>query len=441
MTNRSDFPADFIFGTATSSYQIEGATEADGRGPSIWDTFAATPGKIIDGSDGSIACDHYNRWPDDLDLIRDLGMQAYRFSVAWPRVVPGGTGEVEPRGLDFYDRLVDGLLERGIEPHVTLYHWDLPQALSDRGGWLSRDTALAFGDYCAALAGRLGDRPVAYSTLNEPWCSSFLGYLTGEHAPGQRDRRAALLASHNLLLAHGYGMQALRSAAPGVNAGIVLNFSPAYPASESEDDVQAARRHDGFFNRWFADPVFLGRYPEDMLELYGDLVPELAAADLDQIRQPLDFLGVNYYNRAVIRNDPREPLGYSHVRTDLEHTAMDWEVYPDALRDLLLRLHRDYSPARLYVTENGSAYTDPEPEVGRVADPGRTAYLQDHIRASLEAVTAGVPLKGYFAWSLLDNFEWAHGYGKRFGIVHVDYDSQVRTPKDSALWYQAFLGQ
>jgi len=439
MIRRSDFPPGFVFGTATSAYQIEGAARADGRGESIWDRFAATPGNIADGSDGSVACDHYNRWEADLDLIHSLGVGAYRFSVAWPRIVPAGTGQTEQPGLDFYDRLVDGLLERGLEPHLTLYHWDLPQALADQGGWLNRDTALAFGDYAAVVAERLGDRPVTYSTLNEPWCSAFLGYLTGEHAPGERDLRSALTASHHLLLAHGYGLEALRATVPEVKAGIVLNFSPAWPATDDPADIEAARRHDGFFNRWFTEPLFRGSYPQDMLELYGELAPRPEDVDLQLISRPLDFLGVNYYNRAVIRDDPAQPLGYAHVRTAGEHTAMDWEVYPDALKELLVQLHRDCAPRELYVTENGAAFDDPEPIGGRVSDPSRTAYLQAHLQACLEAVQRGVPLRGYFAWSLLDNFEWAHGYRKRFGIVHVDYATQERTLKDSALWYRDFL--
>ncbi len=437
--NRTDFPEDFTFGVATSSYQIEGAVTEDGRGESIWDRFCATPGKIHAGDTGEVACDHYHLWRSDLDMIRSLNVAAYRFSVAWPRIVPDGRGRVEPRGLDFYDRLVDGLLERGVEPHVTLYHWDLPQALEDKGGWRNRDTAEAFADYAAVLAGRLGDRPVTYSTLNEPWCSAMLGYYTGEHAPGHRNLEWALQASHHLLLAHGLAISALKSEAPGSDAGIVLNFSPAYPASDREEDQRAALTHDGFFNRWFADPVFKGSYPADMLELYGAAAPEMEPGDLEVISRPVDFLGVNFYNRAVIRHEPQGKLGYAHVQPEGEYTAMGWEVEPSALRELLIRLQRDYAPGAMYVMENGAAYDDVPDQTGRVADKERRSYLERHIQAALGATEDGVQLKGYFAWSLMDNFEWAYGYAKRFGIIRVDYATQQRTLKDSALWYQEFL--
>lgn len=436
----SDFPADFVFGVATSAYQIEGAVNEDGRGESIWDRFSATPGKIKGDENGAVACNHYHSWQSDLDLIRDLNVGAYRFSVAWPRVLPDGYGRVEQRGLDFYERLVDGLLEREVEPHVTLYHWDLPQALESKGGWRNRDTAEAFAEYAHVMAERLGDRPVTWSTLNEPWCSAFLGHFTGEHAPGHRNFSWALQASHNLLLAHGRALAALRSALPEARVGIVLNFSPAWPATDSDDDRQAALRHDGFFNRWFADPLFKGEYPADMLELYKDQLPGIEAGDLELISGKLDYLGVNYYNRAVLRADEGAPLGYSHVRLQGEYTAMDWEVTPVALRELLLRLQADYSPPAMYVMENGAAYNDEYVE-GRVHDSERRSYLKRHIAAAGEARAQGANLKGYFAWSLLDNFEWAHGYGKRFGIVHVDYATQERTLKDSALWYREFLQQ
>lgn len=437
--DRNDFPAGFRFGVATSAYQIEGAAFQDGRGESIWDRFALTPGNIKDGSDGSVACDHYNRWPEDLDLIRGLGADAYRFSTAWPRILPEGSGRVEPRGLDFYDRLVDGLLERGIEPHVTLYHWELPQVLEEKGGWRNRDTAHAFAEHAAAVSGRLGDRPVTYSTLNEPWCSSLLSYYLGEHAPGHRNLSWALAASHHLLLAHGLAVDVLRSQVKEGQVGIVLNFSPAVPASEAAEDEAAARIHDGFFNRWFADPVFRGSYPSDMLEVYGDKALEPEPGDLKVISQPIDFLGVNFYNRAVIAADPGSAFGYRHVRVPGEYTAMDWEVCPAALRDLLLRLQRDYSPRAMYITENGSAWDDVIVD-GRIHDPARQSYLERHLQATSEAVEQGADVRGYFAWSLMDNFEWAYGYEKRFGIVHVDYGTQARTLKDSALWYQRFLG-
>jgi beta-glucosidase len=434
--NRSTtFPPGFVWGVATSSYQIEGATEADGRGVSIWDTFAATPGKIADGSSGAVACDHYHRWEDDLDLMQGLGVQAYRFSVAWPRVIPAGRGAVHPLGLDFYDRLVDGLLARGIEPHVTLYHWDLPQPLQDVGGWANRGIVDAFVAYADAVTGRLGDRVRSYATLNEPWCSAFLGYDVGEHAPGLRDRKLGLQASHHLLLAHGSALPVMRRNAPQARHGIVLNLYPAHPASDSPEDAAAAHRFDGFFNRWYLDPLLRGAYPDDMWRGYGAMAPAVEPGDLETIARPLDFLGVNYYSRAVLASDPSDAeTGMRTVEVEAERTAMGWEVYPEGLTELLVRLTRDYPVPPLYVTENGAAYPD-ELVDGRVDDVDRVRFLERHVEALRAALAQGVDVRGYFAWSLLDNFEWSHGYGKRFGLVHVDFDTLVRTPKRSAHWY------
>jgi beta-glucosidase len=426
---RADFPAHFQFGVATSSFQIEGATHEDGRGPSIWDTFCTEPGRISDGSTGDVACDHYHRWPQDLDLIHSLGVDAYRFSVAWPRVQPSGTGAINMAGLDFYEKLVDGMLERGLKPYLTLYHWDLPQALQDRGGWDNRDTAYRFAEYARVVAERLGSRVASYATLNEPWCSSILSYQLGEHAPGLRDRRAALSAAHHLLLGHGEAVKMLRGVVPGAELGIVLNLNPTYPATSSAQDAAAARRVDGEFNCWFLDPLLKGEYPADIWEAYGGDVPEVQDGDLSTIRQPLDFLGVNYYSRAYLSAQGQKPEGASY-------TEMGWEVYPQGLTDLLLRLNADYLLPPVFITENGAAYPD-QLSGESVHDAERLAYFVSHLEAVRRASEAGVDVRGYFAWSLMDNFEWAHGYSKRFGLVYVDYGDQRRILKDSARWYQA----
>lgn len=430
---RSDFPAGFTFGIATSAYQIEGATSEDGRGPSIWDTFCREPGRIRDGSSGDVACDHYHRWEADLDLIAALGVNAYRFSVAWPRVQPDGRGPVNAAGLDFYERLTDGLLARGIEPHVTLYHWDLPQPLQDTGGWPNRDTAERFAEYAAAVAGRLGDRVRSYATLNEPWCSSILSYEIGEHAPGLRDRRLALAAAHGLLLGHGLALPELRRQAPRAAAGIVLNLGPQMPASDRPEDVAAARLADGRFNRWFLEPLLRGEYPRDVWEACRADVPEVREGDLALIAAPLDFLGVNYYSRGVLS------ASGGGVPAGAPVTAMGWEIYPQGLTDLLLRLQADYPGLPpILITENGAAFTD-RLEEGQVHDPERVRYLQTHLAALRRALDAGVDVRGYFAWSLMDNFEWAYGYEKRFGLVYVDYPTQTRVLKDSGHWYRQFL--
>ena len=438
MTDAADpkLPAGFVLGAATSSYQIEGYGD-DGRGASIWDVFCTTPGKIVDGSDGSVACQHLSRWPQDLDLVRDLGFGAYRFSVAWPRVLPEGTGRVNERGLAFYDRLVDGLLERGIAPYMTLYHWDLPQALEDRGGWTARDIAVAFADYAEIVASRLGDRVSSIATLNEPWCSAFLGYLYGEHAPGiHGDRDGMASTIHHLLLGHGLAMQRMRSVAPRPELGIVLNFTPGYAATQGSADIAAAARHETANHDVFVEPLFGGGYPAEVL---ANLRLPIQEGDMQLIESPIDFLGINYYTRCLLVDDPQGPWpnARSVPAPAAPHTAMRWEVYPTALEDLLVRLSRR-TRVPLFVTENGAAYDDPDTIDGSgVADPERTAYYREHISAVLRAAQRGADVRGYFAWSLLDNFEWAYGYSKRFGIVHVDYATQVRTPKDSAKWLSA----
>lgn len=430
----------FTWGVATSAYQVEGAVAEDGRSPSIWDTFCRVPGAIDNGDDGSTACDHYHRVPEDVALIRGLGVGSYRFSVAWPRIVPDGTGPVNAAGLDFYDRLVDALLEQGITPNATLYHWDLPQALQDRGGWPERATAQAFAEYAAVVAARLGDRVADWATLNEPLCSAWIGHLEGRMAPGLTDLTAAVRASYHLHLGHGLAAQAVRAASPGpARIGIVNNLSPCEPASDSEADVAAARRADGHINRWWLDPVHGRGYPADMLEEYGVELPE-QPGDLKTIAEPLDWLGINYYFRQIIADDPGGAAPrFRQLPYGERHTAMDWEVHAAGLEELLLRAHREYGAQRLLVTENGSAYHDTVGPDGSVHDPERTAYLEEHIAACVRAAAAGAPLAGYYAWSLLDNFEWAYGYDKRFGLVRVDYDTQQRTVKTSGKRYAEII--
>ncbi|CAA9565616.1 MAG: GH1 / GH5_19 [uncultured Thermomicrobiales bacterium] len=433
------FPDGFVWGAATAAYQIEGAAQEDGRGISIWDTFSRTPGKVINGDTGDVACDHYHRYPDDVALMRELNLGAYRFSIAWPRIQPTGRTAGSERGLAFYDRLVDTLLEAGIEPWATLYHWDLPQPLEDDGGWPARDTGDAFATYADLVSRRLGDRVKHWITLNEPWCSAFLGYHLGIHAPGKTDLREALQASHGLLRAHGLAVPAIRANCPDGQVGITLNLTPAYPVDpEREGDRAAAHRFDGYFNRWFLDPIAGRDYPADMVEHYGEDAPTVLPGDRDAIAAPLDFLGVNYYAPAFLAEGGGDgPLGFRQQDPPGERTAMDWLVWPDGLHDLLRRLGRDYGGTfgPFYVTENGAAYDDPAPEGDRVPDPDRIRYLAGHLDACQRAIAGGVDLRGYFAWSLLDNYEWAFGYTKRFGIVHTDYETQRRTPKDSARWY------
>ena len=435
------FPAHFVWGVATSAYQIEGATDKDGRSPSIWDTFCRTPGKVHNGDTGDVACEHYLRWEEDLDLIASLGVDAYRFSVAWPRVIPSGRGAVNEAGLDFYDRLVDGILARGLKPYATLYHWDLPQVLEDSGGWTNRDTAYAFADYAEAVVKRLGDRVVSYATLNEPWCSAYLGYGNGHHAPGHNDLQMSLAATHHLLLGHGLALPRMRKYAPTAQHGIVLNLAQVYPATASEEDRKAAERFDIFNNRLYLDPLFAASYPQELVDNLGELMPEVQEGDLATIAAPLDFLGENYYTPSFVGHDASAPWPHLSFpeRPHTEKTDMGWEVYPQGLSDMLMRLHKAYG-LPLYVTENGPAYPDPDTlEGGELADPGRVRYYQRHLEAVNHALNRGADVRGYFAWSLLDNFEWAFGYAKRFGIVHVDYKTQPRTLKDSAKWYRDFI--
>lgn len=438
------FPDGFVWGTATAAYQVEGAVHADGRGESIWDRFSHTPGKTLGGANGDIACDHYNRWPEDLDLMRDLGVRAYRFSIAWPRILPSGRGRVNQAGLDFYRRLVDGLLERGITPYATLYHWDLPQALQDEGGWPVRTTAEAFAEYAGVAVRALGDQVNHWMTINEPWCVSFLSHQIGAHAPGLTDWNLALPASHHTLLAHGLGLREIRRHAPRAEAGIVLNYTAAVPHSREPGDVAAARRFDGYYNRWFTDPIYGMGYPADIVAAYSEAgyLPQglsfVEPGDMELIAGPTDFQGVNYYTRSVIAaGENGQP--WREVRYDTPRTDMDWEIYPQGLYELLLRLYSHYGAQKLYITENGASYSDGPDDEGRVRDARRTEYLRVHFEACLRAIAAGVPLAGFFVWSLLDNFEWALGYQQRFGLVHVDYETLRRTPKDSFHWYSQVI--
>jgi beta-glucosidase len=449
MTSYS-FPKGFVWGAATSAYQIEGATGEDGRGESIWDRFSRTPSKVEGGSNGDVACDHYHRWKGDVALMKRLGLHAYRFSIAWPRIVPTGRGALNASGLDFYSRLVDDLLDKGIEPYPTLYHWDLPQRLQDEGGWATRATAGAFVEYADAVSRKLGDRVRQWITHNEPWCASMLGYQTGRHAPGLTDWPAALAASHHLLLSHGWAVPVLRANSRSAQVGITLNLCPAVAASASPEDQDATRHFDGYFNRWFLDPLYHGSYPSDVVADYIDRgyfdpakLKFLQSSDLKAIAAPTDFLGVNYYNRAIVRSD-RIPEDKNRPRTvtpapEREWTDMGWEVYPSGLFQTLARLAVEYSVPKMYITENGASYADGPDEHGRVADERRLRFIRDHLLEAHRAIEVGVPLAGYFAWSLLDNFEWERGYGQRFGITWVDYATQERTPKDSALWYRQVI--
>ncbi|MGA5731407.1 GH1 family beta-glucosidase [Streptomyces seoulensis] len=434
------FPDNFRWGTATSAYQIEGAVDEDGRSPSIWDTFSHTPGKIDGDDNGDTACDHYHRWRDDLGLMRQLGVDMYRLSVAWPRVMPGGDGPVNAKGLAFYDELTDALLEAGITPSVTLYHWDLPQVLQDRGGWPERDTAEHFAAYASAVAERLGDRVTHWATLNEPLCSAWIGHLEGKMAPGWTDLTAAVRASYHLLLGHGLATQAIRAAAPGAEIGIVTNLSTVHAATDSPEDMAAAHRQDGHVNRWWLDPVHGRGFPADMVEVYGVELPE-KPGDLETIATPLDWLGLNYYMPAHVADDPNGPAPYARSvrREGVPRTGMDWEIDASGIETLLLRLTEEYGARSIYVTENGSSFPDRVGPDGTVDDPERRAYLESHLAACASAVAKGAPLAGYFAWSLMDNFEWAYGYDKRFGLFHVDYATQARTIKASGRRYAEII--
>ena len=440
-------PSSLRLGAATASYQIEGSTQVDGRGQSIWDTFTMQDGRIADGSSGEPACDHYQRMPADVALMTELGLAVYRFSIAWPRIQPSGHGPVNEQGMDFYDRLVDTLLDAGIEPLPTLYHWDLPQVLEDAGGWPSRDLAGRFADYAHLVAQRLGDRVDRWATLNEPWVVAHLGYNTGVHAPGRQDPAAAMAAAHTLLRAHHLGDQAIRAASSTAQVGIALNLTTIRPDRDTAADEEAVRALDAIRNRWWLDGVVHGRLPEDAVDAWSAIDrPDLRDDDLPA--GPPDWLGINYYFPEIVttRADgeelPDACVSPARAVAPSGHvTAMGWRVDPGAFTELLTRVHRDYGPIPLVITENGAAYDDPDPVDGRVQDPLRATYLADHVLAVAAAIDQGVPVTDYLAWSLLDNFEWALGISKRFGIVHVDYDTQIRTIKDSGRWYAELIGE
>lgn len=443
MAKRLLFPKGFMWGAATASYQIEGAYAEDGKDQSIWDAFAHTPGKVLNGDTGDVACDHYHRYEEDVALMAELGLDAYRFSIGWPRVIPHGKGAVNLKGLEFYERLVDELLAAGITPFVTLYHWDLPQALQEVGGWANRDTAYYFRDYAALMYETLGDRVKNWITHNEPWVTAVIGHYWGQHAPGIQDLTTAVTVAHNLMLSHGEAVLAMRDIEHrGLNVGLTLNFSPAYPASEREEDVAATRRADAFSNRWFLDPIFEGAYPRDLLQMLEGHTEGIVNDDLDVIAVPIDFLGVNYYTRQIVQHDKNAPFGFGSIRNPgAEYTAKDWEVFPRGLYDLLRRIDHDYGAPPMYITENGCAYVDKVDARGKIQDDQRIAYLRAHFQQAHRLIQDGVDLQGYFVWSLLDNFEWAMGYSERFGIVYVDYETLERIPKASARWYQDVIAE
>jgi beta-glucosidase len=441
LSNTQFFPKDFVWGAATASYQIEGAWDEDGKGESIWDRFSHTLGKVDNGDTGDVACDHYHRWGEDIALMKDLGLNAYRFSVAWPRVLPQGSGAVNQMGIDFYSQLVDALLEISIEPFVTLYHWDLPQALQDQGGWPARMIVDPFLEYADVISNALGDRVKNWTTFNEPWVSAFVGYAEGRHAPGHMDINEALAAAHHLMVAHGRAVPVIRENCADANVGIVLNLTPQEPASPSQADRKTATWVDGYINRWFLDSLVGRGYPQDMVNSYGNAMEFVQPGDMEAIAIPLDYLGINYYTRGIARSeDIREEdnLPPSVTRGE-EITEMDWEVYPKGLYNMLGRLHFDYNFPAIYITENGAAFPDRVSPDGQVDDPARLSYIKRHLEMTHKAIQIGVPVKGYFAWSFLDNFEWAFGYTKRFGIVYVDYETQKRIPKSSAQWYRRLI--
>jgi beta-glucosidase len=443
------FPRDFLWGAATSAYQIEGATREDGRGPSVWDVFARQPGRTHLGQTGDVAADHYHRVEQDVGLMAQLGLNAYRFSIAWPRIMPSGVGQVNAAGLDFYSRLVDRLLENGIQPIATLYHWDLPLPLYERGGWRERDTVLAFAEYAEAVARHLGDRVRWWLTQNEPWCSAYLGYCAGIHAPGvQGDAASAVTVGHHLLLAHGLAIPRIRAHAAGARVGAALNLFPVFAGDQRPETMLAVQRADRFHNRWFLDPLYLGQYPAGLFADLGVAPPPMQDGDFKIIGEPTDFLGVNYYNRWKVRGhaperggEKRWPLGVEYIQEEPGDgvTEMGWEVYPHGLNMVLEDLSRAYHPPALLVTENGAAFPDAWSGNERIADARRVAYVRDHLREVERAIEHGAPVVGYLVWSLLDNFEWAEGYSKRFGLIYVDFETQRRVIKDSGRWYAGFI--
>ena len=443
------FPPDFLWGAATSAYQIEGAVHEDGRAPSVWDRFAALPGATYMGQTGEIAADHYHRMEEDVALMADLNLSAYRFSLSWPRILPQGTGAINERGLDFYDRLVDALLARNIRPLATLYHWDLPVALQDRGGWLVRDTAYAFAEYAEVVARRLGDRVNWWITHNEPWCSAYLSYALGFHAPGLHDKQLAVNVGHHILLSHGLAVPRMRAhLSSQAQVGIAIDFYPVYAADDRPETLLAVTQADAFRNRWFLDPIFRGHYPENLFSDMGVVAPPIQEGDFSTISAPIDFLGVNYYTRKLVQSRT-DSASINSVPADryedvmsipgASYTEMGWEIFPDGLANILTRIHKEYAPKSLVVTESGAAFDDQWDGNHSVHDQQRIDYLRRHIQTVAEVLRQGVPVKGYVVWSFLDNFEWSEGYRKRFGLVYVDYPTQSRIIKDSGHWYASFV--
>ena len=440
------FPEGFLWGAATSSYQVEGSLDADGKGESIWDRFSHTPGNIWNEEDGDTACDHYRHYEEDVRIMADIGLNAYRFSVSWPRIFPQGGGKPNAKGLDFYRRLVEQLHGHKIKPALTLYHWDLPQALQDNGGWNNRDTAKYFAEYAAFIFENF-DLPVdRWITLNEPWVVAFLGHAFGIHAPGVNDFNIALQVSHNLLLGHGLAVKAFREIGrEDEPIGIALNLAPIHPASDSPPDIAAARRTDGFMNRWFLDPIFRGAYPQDMAKIFSSSFtpPSMEKEDAAVIAEPIDFLGINNYTRILVRagGSGDDFMGNPINPPESEYTEMGWEVYPRGLYELLTRVHSDYGPLPLYITENGAAFPDELNKEGRVEDPRRINFLRAYLLECWKALEEGVPLKGFYVWTLMDNFEWTYGYSKRFGLVFTDYPTRERFLKNSAYWYKEVISR
>ncbi|MEN2983903.1 MAG: GH1 family beta-glucosidase [Dictyoglomaceae bacterium] len=436
------FPKGFLWGTATASYQIEGGVYEDGKGETVWDRFTHTPGTIYQNQNGDIACDHYHRWKEDVEIMKFIGLNAYRFSISWARIFPEGKGSLNLKGLNFYRELIETLLSKNIKPAITLYHWDLPQALEDKGGWLNRDTSKYFSEYANFMFKTFREYDIIWITLNEPWVHAFLGYGFGVHAPGKRDMKGAFIASHNLLLAHGLAVQSFFENRIKGQIGISLNLSPIHPGENTPEDWEAVQIQDGFVNRWFLDPLFYGKYPEDIWKILekNKWAFNFPLDDFKTINLPFDFIGVNYYTRSIVKKDPENSfLGIKFVSTEKEKTEMGWEIYPKGLYELLIRLKKDY-PRTIYITENGAAFNDLL-EYGIVKDEKRINYLKEHIKEAYNALKDGVDLRGYFVWSLMDNFEWAHGYSKRFGIVYIDYKTQKRILKDSAYFYKKVIEQ
>ena len=446
------FPENFLWGAATASYQIEGAWNEDGKGESIWDRFSHTPGKVKNGDTGDVACDHYHRWREDIEIMKELGLSAYRFSISWSRILPSGRGTVNQAGLDFYSRLVDALLDAEIIPFVTLYHWDLPQALQDEGGWASRSTAETFVEYTDMVCRQLGDRVRNWITHNEPSVVTYNGNFAGSHAPGIRDMKVALPVSHHLLLSHGWAVPVIRQNSPDAQVGIVINVNRVLPASPSKADFDENRREDGKWVRWFLDPLYGRHYPADLVadfvaegSLPADGLTYVKDGDLEEISTQTDFLGLNYYNRTLSRSDaiPESqnlpPSVIQAPKDDVHWTEMGWEIYPQGLFEILSWLYYEYKVNKIYITENGCSFSDGPDETGQVQDQRRINYLHDHLAAAKRAMDVGVPLAGYFTWSLMDNFEWGHGYSQRFGLVWIDYETQQRIPKSSARWYQQVI--